>query len=114
DENWDYISFQQASPHSGQYSTFVSPLSALHTYVKEKVTNPRVKYVLHQTWAYAESSSHAGFANYDKDQETMYAAIVNAYNQAKDLFSADLIVPAGTAIQNGRTSVIGDNFCRDG
>src|SRR5690606_10833244 len=44
----------------------------------------------------------------------MYSAIVDAYIQAKDLIDADLIVPAGTAIQNGRTSVIGDNFNRDG
>ncbi len=114
DEDWDYISFQQASPNSGQYNTFVTPLPALYNYVKGKATNPHVKYVLHQTWAYAQSSPHADFPNYNKDQETMYLAIVDAYNQAKGLINTELIVPAGTAIQNGRTSVIGDNFCRDG
>lgn len=114
DENWDYISFQQVSQNSGQYNTFVTPLPALYNYVKGRATNPQVKYVLHQTWAYAQTSDHSGFANYNKNQETMYQAIVSAYNQAKSLINADLIVPAGTAIQNGRTSVIGDNFCRDG
>src|SRR5699024_7734490 len=34
--------------------------------------------------------------------------------QAKKLINADLIIPSGTAIQNGRTSIIGDNFNRDG
>src|SRR5690606_1648542 len=85
DEDWDYISFQQASPNSGQYNTFVTPLPALYNYVKGKVTNPHVKYILHQTWAYAQNSPHAGFANYNKNQETMYLAIVDAYNQAKGL-----------------------------
>lgn len=113
-ENWDYISFQQASSYSGQYKTFVEPLPALYNYVKERATSPQVKYILHQTWAYAKNSTHGGFANYDKDQQTMYKAIVKTYNQAKDLIPAELIVPAGTAIQNGRTSVIGDNFNRDG
>jgi len=114
DENWDYISFQQASPNSGQYNTFTTPLPALYNYVKERATNQNVKYVLHQTWAYAQNSTHEGFTNYGRDQQTMYAAIVDAYNQAKTLINADLIVPAGTAIQNGRTTVVGDNFCRDG
>src|SRR5690606_35703677 len=114
EENWDYISFQQASAYSGQYQTFVQPLSALYNYVKERAINSRVKYVLHQTWAYPQSSTLGAFASYGNDQETMYAAIVDAYIQAKDLIDADLIVPAGTAIQNGRTSVVGDNFNRDG
>lgn len=114
DDDWDYISFQQASPNSGQYDTFVSPLPALYNYVKARATNPAVKYILHQTWAYQQSSTHSGFANYNKDQETMYQGIVAAYTQAKSLINAHLVVPAGTAIQNGRTSVVGDNFCRDG
>lgn len=114
EENWDYISFQQASAYSGQYQTFIQPLSALYNYVKARAINSQVKYVLHQTWAYPQSSTLSAFASYGNNQQTMYAAIVDAYMQAKDLIDADLIVPAGTAIQNGRTSVIGDNFHRDG
>lgn len=111
---WDYISFQQHSPASGQYNTYIYPLPKLFDYVSQRATNPRVKYVLHQTWAYEQTSTHAGFANYNKDQMTMYRAIVDAVWRVKDLVSIDLVVPAGTAIQNGRTSAIGDNFCRDG
>lgn len=114
DENWDYISFQQGSAYSGQFETFVVPLPALYNYVKERATNSRVKYVLHQTWAYPKTSTLSAFANYGNSQENMYSAIVDAYIQAKNLIGADLIVPAGTAIQNGRTSVVGDNFNRDG
>ena len=113
DEDWDYISFQQESPNSGKFETF-SPLITLYNYVKPKALNPDVKYVLHQTWAYAKNSTHSGFANYGKDQLVMYESIVDAYNRAKALIPVEFIVPAGTAIQNGRTSIIGDNFCRDG
>lgn len=113
DDNWDYISFQQESPSSGLFNTF-APLVDLYNYVKTKTTNPSVKYVLHQTWAYQKNSTYSAFNNYDKDQDKMYAGIVDAYIQAKNLIPTYTVVPAGTAIQNGRTSVIGDNFCRDG
>ncbi|MCU7693762.1 DUF4886 domain-containing protein [Haoranjiania flava] len=114
DEYWDYISFQQVSQESGIFSTFEKTLPVLYNYVKGKALNPNVKYLLHQTWAYAQNSTHAGFVNYDKDQMKMYKAIVGAYNQAKTLINAEKIVPSGTAIQNARTSVVGDNFTRDG
>lgn len=115
DEPWDYISFQQASQNSGLYDTYFPYLDELLTYVKGKVTNPNVKYALHQTWAYAEDSSHSGFVNYNNSQITMYNAIIDATHRVKEAVpDISLIIPAGTAIQNGRTSAIGDNFCRDG
>lgn len=116
DETWDYISLQQGSPYAGQYDTYLTPLPILYNYVKNQLNRSDVKYILHQTWAYAQNSTHSGFANYNNNQMTMYTTIVNAYNQVKNngLIDAHMIVPAGTAIQNGRTSVIGDNFCRDG
>ena len=114
DEDWDYISFQQVSGNSGNYKTFLTPLPALMEYVKERSTNPNVEYILHQTWAYAKSSNHKHFPNYGSDQETMYSAIVNTLRKAKVNFSFDVLIPAGTAIQNGRNTVIGDHFTRDG
>lgn len=114
DEDWDYISFQQVSSNSGIFHTYINPLPLLFDYVKQRATNPDAKYILHQTWAYAQDSNHKRFINYSNDQMTMYKAIVDAVNRAKRLAPIDIIVPAGTAIQNGRTSTIGDNFCRDG
>lgn len=113
-EPWDYISLQQVSHHSGMYETFVEPLSVLYKYVKENATHPDVKLVLHQTWAYARNSGHAGFSNYQKSQQIMYTAIVDTYKKAQKLINAYHIIPAGTAIQNARTSFIGDGFTRDG
>lgn len=113
DENWNYISFQQSSPKSGLFETYTEPLPLLFEYVKGKATNPKVKYVWHQTWAYAQNSTHNGFASYNKDQMRMYQGIVDASNKVKSLVPITIIVPAGTAIQNARTK-LGDVLCRDG
>ncbi|MFT3754194.1 MAG: DUF4886 domain-containing protein [Paludibacter sp.] len=114
DEKWDYITFQQASPLSGISSSFFPYLTQLIQYVKNLSANPKVKFALHQTWAYAANSTHTGFANYNKDQNTMYNAIVNAFKDASTQTGINLIIPSGTAIQNARSSSIGDNLCRDG
>ena len=114
DEDWDYISFQQVSSNSGIFHTYVNPLPLLYKYVQQRTTNPNVKYILHQTWAYSQDSDHKRFINYSHDQMRMYKAIVDAVFHARHLSPIDIIVPAGTAIQNGRTSFIGDNFCKDG
>lgn len=114
DEPWDYISFQQVSQNSGQLETVQASLPAVFNYVKSKVTNPNVKYVYHQTWAYANTSTHEGFPNYGSNQMTMYNAIVNVSQKVKDIAAINIIVPAGTAIQNGRTSGMEDGFTRDG
>lgn len=114
DEPWDYVSFQQASPYSGQYDTYVASLPDLYNYVKANINSSKTKYLLHQTWAYASNSTHSGFANYNKDQMTMYNAIIDAVDRASKLVDIYKVVPSGTAIQNGRASSYGDNFNRDG
>lgn len=114
DEKWDYISLQQASGKSGQYETYTAYLPNLISYVKERVTNKYMKLMFHQTWAYATSSDHSEFPNYDKNQTEMYEAIIDAVNKAVADNHIGIVIPSGTGIQNGRTSFIGDNFCRDG
>ena len=114
DENWDYISFQQASYFSGLFDTYTNTLPRLFDKVQDYNTNEFTKYVFHRTWAYAKNSTHSGFPNYDSDQDIMFNAIVDAYNQAENLIPVTFTTPAGTAIQNGRTSYLGDGFTRDG
>ncbi|MDR2058283.1 MAG: DUF4886 domain-containing protein [Dysgonamonadaceae bacterium] len=114
DEAWDYISFQQVSQNSGMYDTYFPYLPDLLAYVQSLAANPQVKYVLHQTWAYAQTSTHSGFANYNNNQTTMYEAIVNTVFRIASEVGIDRVIPSGTAIQNVRTSYIGDNLCRDG
>lgn len=113
DEKWDYVSLQQGSPLSGQYETYTPYLGYLTDYVKS-LTPSDVKLVWHQTWAYASDCTHSGFVNYDKDQMTMYNAIVGAARQTVKDYGFDILVPVGTAVQNARTTFIGDRMNRDG
>ena len=58
---------------------------------------------------------HAEFSKYDKSQETMYNAITSTVqNVVVPTDAFDFIIPSGTAIQNVRTSYIGDTLTRDG
>jgi len=113
DENWDYISLQQNSGNSGILTTYFPYLTNLLAYVKKHATNPKVKYAFHETWAYESNSTHKDFGKYNKDQQTMYQAIIKSVKKATKKVGIRIVIPSGTAIQNGRTSIIGDHFCRD-
>lgn len=113
DENWDYVSVQQASHFSGVYYTYQPYLNELIAYVKKHVS-PKTKIVFHQTWAYSKDSKHDGFVKYGKDQMTMFKGILDATRSVLRDSPIDVLVPAGTAIQNARTSFIGDHMNRDG
>jgi len=110
--SWDYVSLQQASGESGVESTYNEDLTNLVAYIKARSD---AKLVWHMTWAYQQNSTHEAFPTYNSDQMTMYNAIVSAV-QNKIVTNSDfaLIVPNGTAVQNARTSLIGDTLTRDG
>lgn len=115
DEQWDFISFQQASHYSGLTTTYEPFLSKLIQYTDSIKTGQDVRYGWHMTWAYSKDSNHGGFANYSRQQEVMYDSIRYAVQWTQILhpeFSFN--VPCGTAIQNARTTYLGDNLCRDG
>ncbi len=112
DEDWDYVSFQQASNLSGMPLTYAPFLDELMKYVRTK-TKAKTKFIFHSTWAYANNSTHSGFANYGGSQETMYNDIIQTAEDVMASYNFDLLVPAGTAIQNARTAM-GDALNRDG
>ena len=113
DEAWDYVSLQQASPFSGMYETYEASLPELIEYVKARLPK-KTKLMLHQTWAYASTSKHSGFKNYNCNQLTMYQSIADAVKKAAKANKIKIVIPSGTAIQNARTSFIGDHLNRDG
>ena len=113
DEDWDYVSLQQASPFSGMYETYEASLPELIEYVKARLPK-KTKLMLHQTWAYASTSRHSGFKNYNCNQLTMYQAIADAVKKAAKANKIKIVIPSGTARQNARTSFIGDHLNRDG
>ena len=109
--SWDYVSLQQSSTYSGVESTYNKNLTTLIDYVKERSD---AKLVWHMTWAYQQDSTHSAFPSYGSDQMTMYNAIVSAVqNKILTNENFDLIVPNGTAVQNSRTSILGDTTTRD-
>ena len=113
DEDWDYISVQQSSPLSGLPESYAL-LPELVTFIRERVPEDAV-IMFHETWAYAKDSKHKAFVNYDKDQMKMFNAILAAVKQETAKVGITLVIPAGVAIQNGRTSsVLGDDLTRDG
>lgn len=115
DEKWDIISLQQVSGNSGIYSTIKEPMEKIVSYIKENNSNDDLEIVYHMTWAYENTSTHADFVKYNNDQEEMYKSIVETTrNNIENDENIDLIIPTGTAIQNARTSFVGDNLTRDG
>ena len=115
DEPWNYITFQQVSQESGLTTTFEPYLTELIQYTQGLQTNPNAIYGYHQTWAYSHDSTHGGFANYGNRQEVMYDSICLAVQYATAMHPEfSFVVPAGTAIQNARTTYLGDNMNRDG
>lgn len=114
DENWDYISIQEASGNSGFFRTFQIYLPGIMKYLRCQTANQDVTFMLHQTWAYATTSTHKQFPQYDSDQMKMYNMIVDTYKKAKRFENFKIVIPSGVAIQNARASVFGDNLCSDG
>ena len=114
DEPWDYISLQQASGKSGEYDTYNPYLKSLISYLRKYAPKKDFKLVWHQTWAYASDSDHKQFPKYGSNQMQMYEAIMAATRNALKDNKFDVLVPSGTAIQNARTSYIGDKMNRDG
>ena len=111
-EDWDIITIQQKSAASGQKSSYTQ-LESLIDYIKS--TKPNATIMWHMTWAYAKNCSLTAFENYNKDQMTMYNSIINVIEE-KIIPNSNInyIIPSGTAIQNLRTSYLGDTLNRDG
>ena len=113
-KNWDFITLQQSSVQSGKVDSYGEALTNLIAYVQKTATNADVQFVWNMTWAYAdtyENMQKNGYTN----QISMYQLIANAVKKkiaTNKNFVA--ISPAGTAVQNARTSVLGDTLNRDG
>lgn len=113
--DWDYISFQQVSGYSGISSSYTY-LNALMEETESLLVNPKkTQFVFNMTWAYQSDSTHGDFSKYNRNQNVMYSAIVDTMkSQIIPNSKIKTIIPNGTAIQNARTSYIGDHFTRDG
>ncbi|MCH5180013.1 MAG: DUF4886 domain-containing protein [Erysipelotrichales bacterium] len=111
--DWDFISFQQASGYSGIESSY-DCLDELMDIVESHCISKNTRFVWNMTWAYQQNSNHSDFPRYDKSQTKMYEMITETV-QKKIVTNKriEIISPTGTAIQNAR-QYLGDNLTRDG
>lgn len=111
-KEWDIISLQQASYESGKEETYNSDIDYIIEYVKARA-KVGVKFVWNMTWAYQKGFSDLKI--YKDDQTYMYESIVSAV-RSRILSNGNFsfVIPTGTAIQNARTSFLGDNLNLDG
>lgn len=108
---WDIITLQQVSQLSGLYSSYEPYLSNLISWISGLCD---AGILFHQTWAYPKNSKYDYFKNYNRNQFYMYVSILEAsHNVLDNNINIVNIIPSGTAVQNGRTSYLGDTFNRD-
>ena len=107
---WDYITFQQVSTDSGDSSTFFPELTNLMEEIRKC---SQARYLLHKTWSYAKTHSHAKYGSNPMDQNAMTKDIENAYEEVSEESGISGIIPVGTAITEAR-KIFGDELNRDG
>ncbi|MDD4689531.1 MAG: DUF4886 domain-containing protein [Eubacteriales bacterium] len=120
---YDYITIQQRSGFSGLKETYYPFADNLVKYLTQ--VQPQAEIIVHQTWAYQVGSTHGDFPIYSCDQEKMFLALKDAYNELAVKMGQYTpskkplrIIPNGEIFQRCRAEKIfaDDNIClnRDG
>lgn len=97
-DTWDYVTLQQASHYSFDYTTYQPYLNEVAAYVKEHC--PTAKLVIHQTWAYEEGSQRLCEELHYAHANEMFRDIQKAYAQAAKDIDAYGIIPSGQLFMN--------------
>lgn len=122
DEEWDYISVQEGAGYHGFYDTTYKgtthsmepALTTLIEYIK-KTAKPGYTLVYHAPWAAQKGYTGTKFSYYGFDQQVMYQMICEATKQVCEKHpEIGLVMNSMDAVQNGRSSYLGDTFNRDG
>lgn len=121
DEDWTFISVQEGAGYHGFYNktyngtthSMEPDLTTLVNIVKAKC--PKATLVYHAPWAAKTGYTGVKFSYYGFDQKVMYNMICDA---TKEVLAAHpefkVFMNSMDAVQNARTSYIGDNMNRDG
>jgi len=113
-EPWDYVLIQSDHDSAGIYKSYEPYLSHLVDFVKAHCSNKNVKIGFYMTWAYDSISTYSAFKYYKYNNQLMYDSIIAAAKKVMQTHPEFFLVPAGTAIQNARTSYMGHRMNRDG
>ena len=109
-DDWDIVTLQQRSNFAGLPSQYGN-LQNVIDYVKENEPNADIYW--HMTWAYSPTRAE-NYPEFGRTQIGQYNAIVDTV-ESLILTNPDIVgvIPTGTAIQNLRTSLLGDDLTRD-
>ena len=94
-DEWDYVTFQQASHYSPIWETYEPYLSELSAYVKRYA--PQAKQIIHQTWAY--SAEHIIKRGMTGTREDMFNSLCECYDKAAKEIGADGLIPTGKLVE---------------
>lgn len=116
DEEWTHIAIHPGVTEAGIYSDIKDYVPQLISFVQQKAKKKDYVLMYHMTWAVAADYDNWAFKTYFNSDQLFYYNSIISTTQAvlNDNGSISLLIPTGTAIQNGRTSAIGDKFNRDG
>ncbi len=114
-DDFDFITFQQASILSGKEKTFYPFIENLFHFVR--AYQPDAEILLHQTWSYEKGFDR--LSEYQNSSDFMFNSIKAAYQNAAfilgGLNDAPVgIIPCGEAIQLARANPLFDTVCGDG
>lgn len=114
---WDAIITQQASHDSGWIETYEPFMGILADTIRCEA--PGARLLLHETWAYEHTSTHANFPRYRRSQQEMYERLRLCYYSMAHKYGLE-VIPSGDLIQQARalpefdTRHGGQTLCRDG
>lgn len=122
DEKWDIITLQPDPDYGGGPKYWPSvpndyaDLGKILNWINENKTNPAAKLYYHMTWSFANDCALWCFGKsspFKGDQLLHYRSFAEAtktYVMAPYGSSFAGVIPAGTSIQNARSSKLGDTF----
>ena len=92
-DEWDIVTLQQASPLSGDESSYFPYIEELSAFVKKHA--PNAKQFVHQTWSYPEGSSIFDITPaFYKTREQMIPLIKSVYPSVAKKINAEGIIPS--------------------
>ena len=114
DEQWDAITFQHGQSRFGMEEYYQPDLDVLLYYVQR--SQPKAIFGWNFVWAAPQGCTKTNVVQYyGGDQMKMYNMSVAATkNKILTEPRIKFVLPVGTAIQNARTSFLGDHLDRDG
>jgi hypothetical protein len=93
-QKWDYVTIQQASIKSHDFTTYQPSAGWLRDYVSKHA--PQAKLLVHETWEYRKDDPRFTKPGDLKSQEEMYTGLRAAYDKIAAEFNAR-IIPTGDA-----------------